>query len=156
MMTRQMFSLLSLACVLSLTTNQSLFADEVDEDVDDDNARKCISVRTLKRTEVVDDHHILFFMSGNTVYINRLPRTCNGLSREGRFSYTTSSRSLCSFDNIRILSDAGGGLHEGRSCRLGLFALTSIEAVEDARKRALEAPPIKEPAGAEIEDVIVE
>ena len=155
-MTKPLFSFLSLASVLLLTTNQSLFADEVDEDVDDDDARKCISVRTLKRTEVVDDHHILFFMSGSTVYINRLPRACTGLSREGRFSYTTFSRSLCNFDSIRILSDVGGGIHEGRSCRLGYFVLTSIEAVEDAQKRALEPPPIKEPAGAEVEDVIEE
>ena len=153
-MTRPLFSILSLASVLLLTTHQSLLADEVDEDVDDDNARKCINVRTLKRTEVVDDHHILFFMSGNTVYINTLPRKCSGLSREGRFSYTTSSRSLCNFDNIRILSDIGGGIHQGRSCRLGYFIETSIEAVEDARERALEPPPIKEPAGAEIEDVV--
>ena len=154
-MTKPLFSMLSLACVFLLTTHQALFADEADEDIDDD-ARKCINVRTLKRTEVVDDYHILFFMSGSTVYVNRLPKACTGLSREGRFSYTTSSRSLCNFDNIRILSDVGGGIHQGRSCRLGYFVLTSIEAVEDAHKRAQEPPPIKEPAGAEIEDVVKE
>ena len=119
-MIKRLFSLVLLASVISLTTDKALFADEVDEDVDE-NAKKCINVRTLKRTEVVDDYHILFFMSGSTDYINRQPRACVGLSRERRFSYTTSSRSLCNFDSIRILSDSGGGRHEGRSCRLGHF-----------------------------------
>jgi len=155
-MTRYLLSLLLLSCVLSLAPDHTLFADETSEDIDDKDARRCINVRTLKRTEVIDDNHILFYMSGNTVYINRLPRACTGLSRERRFSYTTSSRSLCSFDSIRVLSDLGGSIFEGRFCRLGTFVPTSIEDVEDAKERALEPPPIIVPAGAEVEDVIEE
>ena len=135
------------------------FANELDDDIDeidDDNAEKCISVRTLRRTEVVDDQHILFFMSGKTVYINRLPRPCRGLSHERRFSYSTHSRNLCNFDAIRVLSDVGGGMFEGRSCRLGSFILTSKEAVEAARKKAEEPPAAIPPEGADEEEVGVE
>jgi len=132
------------------------FADEEDDQSDEYQGEKCISTRTLKRTEVVDDHHILFFMNGNKVYLNSLPRQCNGLSRDRRFSYSTTSRNLCSFDSIRILSDFGNGISQGRSCRLGRFHLTSIEEVEAARERGQEPPPVKAPAGADVEEIGVD
>jgi hypothetical protein len=145
--------------LLVLPISLPSFAGELDDDIDeidDDNAEKCISVRTLRSTEVVDDQHILFFMSGKTVYINRLPRPCRGLSHERRFSYSTHSRNLCSFDAIRVLSDVGGSMFEGRSCRLGSFVLTSREAVDAARKRSEEPPAAIPPEGADEEEVGVE
>ena len=132
------------------------FADDADDEPDEYQGENCISTRTLKRTEVVDDHHILFFMNGNKVYLNALPRECKGLSRERRFSYSTTSRNLCSFDSIRIISDFGNSMSQGRSCRLGRFHLTSIEEVEAARERGQEQPPIKAPAGADVEEIGVE
>jgi len=134
------------------------FGEDEDEDnaLDEDQGENCISTRTLKRTEVVDDHHILFFMNGNKVYLNALPRQCKGLSRERRFSYSTTSRNLCSFDSIRILSDFGNSMSPGRSCKLGRFHLTSVEEVEAARERGQEPPPAKTPAGADVEEIGVE
>jgi hypothetical protein len=131
------------------------FADEADDnvDVDNDYIEKCINARILKRTEVVDDRHILFFLSGQKVYLNILPDVCSGLSRERRFSYTTLNRSLCRFDSIRVLSDVGGTIHQGRSCRLGYFHLTSKEEIEAAQERQAEPPPIKQPEGADVEEI---
>lgn len=145
-----------LACLLILPMALPSFADELDDDIDeidDDNAERCISVRTLRRTEVVDDQHILFFMSGKTVYINRLPKPCRGLSHQRRFSYSTHSRTLCNFDAIRVLSDVGGSMFEGRSCRLGSFVLTSKEAVDAARERSEEPPAAIPPEGADEEEI---
>lgn len=144
--------------VVSLTLTSCLmaasltFADEIEVDVDDDR-EKCINVRILKRTEVVDDQHVLFYLSGKTVYLNKLPNLCSGLSRERRFSYTTFSNRLCRLDSIRILSDVGGTIHQGRSCRLGYFYLTSKEEIEAAQERMQEPPPIKQPEGADVEEI---
>ena len=61
--------------------------DEVDPG---DGMRDCISLRSVRRTEVVDDLNVLFYMRGSTVYHNVLPRPCSGLARQDRFSYRTS------------------------------------------------------------------
>ena len=142
----------SLLCMLA--ANVSL-ADEADDDVDtdNDNIEKCINTRILRRTEVIDDQHILFYLSGTKVYLNILTSVCSGLSRERRFSYTTTVRNLCRFDSIRILSDVGGTIHQGRSCRLGYFHLTSKEEIEAAKERKFEPPPIKLPEGADVEEI---
>lgn len=130
-----------------------VFADEADEIVDDQSGTKCINVRILRRTDVVDDQHILFYLSGTKVYLNILPNVCSGLSRERRFSYTTIARNLCRFDTIRIISGAGGAIYQGRSCRLGYFHLTSKEEIADAQRRMQEPPPIKPPEGADVEEI---
>jgi len=51
----------------------------------------------------VDDLNIIFYMIGSDTYHNILPRQCHGLKREGRFSYKTSTGSLCKQDTIRLL-----------------------------------------------------
>jgi len=148
-MTKSTCSLIMLACLLGLPTIMPSFAEEVD----DDNSRRCVNIRKLKRTEVVEDQHILFYMFGKTIYVNVLERRCGGLARERRFSYSTYGGSLCSFDTIEVLSDFGGDLHTGASCRLGRFVLTSEEEIEAAREKSLEPAEIVAPAGADEEEV---
>jgi hypothetical protein len=109
------------------------------DDVDDDT-RSCINMRTIRRTEVIDDRNILFHMRGQSVYHNILPRQCNGLARENRFSYSTTISSLCSLDSIRILYNGAFGLQEGPGCQLGKFHKISRE---DAK--ALAETPVNEP-----------
>lgn len=146
-------SVILAVCLLILAASPFVFADEVDEVVDDKSGEKCINARILRRTEVVDDQHILFYLSGTKVYLNILPKVCSGLSRERRFSYTTIGRNLCRFDSIQILSDVGGAIHQGRSCRLGYFHLTSKEEIEAAHERMAAPPPIKPPEGAVVEEI---
>ncbi len=141
---RQIHVLVLLACLLSLSAAVSSLADEVKVE----GARKCIGTRALKRTEVVDDQIVLFFTRGRTVYVNVLPRECKGLSRDRRFSYSTSFGRLCKLDRIRILRDSGSSLREGRSCRLGSFhPITKediapfIDAFQKSPKPQLPNPP---------------
>jgi hypothetical protein len=148
-MTKLSCSLAFLACLFGLPAVTPTFAEEVD----DDNSRRCINIRSLKRTEVVDDQHILFYMFGKTIYLNVLERRCGGLARERRFSYSTYGGSLCSFDTVEVLSDFGGDLQTGASCRLGRFFLTSKEEIEAAREKSLEPAEIIAPAGADEEEV---
>lgn len=134
-------------------------ADEVVDDIDDVNAKSCIRVRSLRSTKIVDDLNIIFYMVGSTTYHNILPRQCHGLKREGRFSYKTSTGSLCKQDTIRLLYQAGSRLQEGNACRLGLFHPISKEDAAALLDNTFEPPqaepvPLPEPEeiGAESEE----
>lgn len=120
----------------------------------DDNARECINLRQLRRTEVIDDRNILFYMSGSVVYHNILPRQCGGLAREDRFSYQTSVGRLCRIDWINVLYDDPYGLREGSRCGLGLFHKITREdakALKDEQeRRGPEANPLPMPEPEEI------
>ncbi len=121
-----------------------------EEPVFDADSRECIDLRQIRRTKVVDDRNILFYMRGNTVYHNILPRQCGGLSREERFSYETSIGRLCRLDMIRVLYDDPFGLREGNTCGLGLFHKMTVEDADAFRKEAHQKPvanplPMPEP-----------
>lgn len=92
----------------------------------------CIPVNRIRRTEVVDDQSILFFLRGNRIYRAMMPDTCIGLEREQRFAYHIRSGQLCSTDTITVLERAGFG-SSGMTCRIGLFHPTTSEAVEELR-----------------------
>ena len=134
---------LSIGLAGLLAVSPSL-ADEVAVEVDDTKASKCIRVRSLRSTKVVDDLNIIFYMVGSKIYHNILPRQCHGLARENRFSYESRSGSLCDIDMIRILYPAGVGLQQGNSCRLGLFHPISKEDAEALLEQVNE-PPQAEP-----------
>ena len=106
-----------LGCLLTLSLSAPLPADEEK----DENARKCINTSVIRQTKIVDDSRILFYLRGKSIFHNVLPRKCNGLSREGRFSNKISSGSLCRHDTIRVLCRSGTGLQEGAGCGLGYF-----------------------------------
>jgi hypothetical protein len=136
-MTKRIFMLIAMACLLNLSVAVSAMAD----DAKDDNSRNCIQTRTLKSTAVVDDRNVLFIKKGNSVYHNRLPKECKGLSDTMMFSYATTAGSLCSLDVIRVVDRMG---RENRTCTLGPFyTITTDELrilVENSRN-----PPDPEP-----------
>ena len=125
--------------------------EPIDESIDvtdgekvGDAMRSCVTLRALRRTEIIDDRNILFRMRGRTIYHNILPRQCGGLAREDRFSYDSSMGRLCRGDMIRVLhSDSFGtyGMREGVACRLGAFHKISQE---DAQ--ALREAPVRQPS----------
>ena len=93
------------------------------EDVVDLDAEgeRCVNTRRISRTKVVDDRTIIFYMRGTETYVNILPRACNGLRRENRFSYQAQSSRLCDIDGIVVLYQMGTTLRAGANCKLGLF-----------------------------------
>lgn len=111
------------------------------EEADDRAIERCISIRSIDRTDVVDDNNILFYMRNGNVYLNRLPHRCPGLRRERTFMYRTTMPRLCDVDIITVLDQAGFGFMPGASCGLGRFYPIS----ED------EAKALKEPAPTEVE-----
>ena len=39
----------------------------------------CVSLIRIRRTDIVDDHNILFYMNDGVIYQNKLPNRCPGL-----------------------------------------------------------------------------
>jgi hypothetical protein len=146
-----------LASLLALLHPGTLLADEEEEKQEKpENAVSCVNTSRIRNTTIVDDSSILFYMRGKTVYLNVLRRQCRGLAREGRFSYRSSTGSLCHLDSIRILYGTAGGMREGASCGLGYFQEVTEEDLELILERE-PAPPQAEPLPpAEPEDMTKE
>jgi hypothetical protein len=129
-------------------------ADDAGEDTavfDVPGTKNCISLARIDRTRVVNDNTILFYMLGPDVYVNNLPRRCNGLKRTDAFSYETSLSQLCNTDIIRGLRNLGGQFVPSTACGLGLFVPITEEQIE-----LLLAEPELEPDAVEPEVEAIE
>ena len=127
---------------------------QADEHEDDGSAGRpegaelCVSIPAIRKTRIVDDQTIIFYMRGGDLFINRLPRRCNGLARGDGYSYETSLTRLCNTDIIRVLQRFGGAFpRPTTSCGLGFFQPTTSEAIE----LLLDEPPEVDPEAAEPE-----
>ena len=103
----------------------------------------CVNLARLDSTYIVDDQTMLFYMKGKDVMLHALPGKCPSLRSEGRFMYRVMLNQLCHNDLITVIYDAGFGLMEGPSCRLGKFQPVSAEFASKLR-----AP---EPADADVD-----
>ena len=83
----------------------------------------CVSLASIRSTNVVDNSTIDFRMAGGKTYRNSLPQSCPGLKFEDKFSYRTSLSQLCNVDIVRVLHEQGGQLTEGAGCGLGKFQM---------------------------------
>lgn len=79
----------------------------------------CVQSHRIEETKVIDNSTILFRMTGNKYYLNKLPSRCPSLKIEGGFSYSLGGTSkLCSPDIIRVVSTSNT---VGSACPLGEF-----------------------------------
>lgn len=107
-----------------------------DDDVLDRTPADCVMVSRIRRTRIVDDKTILFYMRGGRVYQNILERECPRLEREGRFMYEIRGYRLCDIDTISVLDRIGVGFGRGFTCRLGEFHPISTEEAEEIERIA--------------------
>ena len=123
--------------VLALTMAVPAAGSEilVDEPEAVEGTEDCVWTRTLRRTEVLDDRNILFFMTGGKIYRNFLPRRCHSLSNRRAFSYETRVSQLCRSDRITVLDTLGFGGVPGPSCALGKFYPVTENEVEAMREQ---------------------
>ena len=125
-------SIFTLIVLATATTNFSA----ADEEEATGESERCINVRSIRGADVIDDNYVLFRVQGRRLYLNALPKSCKGLSRDRRFSYETYTRSLCERDTIRVLREAGGGIYDGRACKLGRFQpITEEDLVDFIKER---------------------
>jgi hypothetical protein len=92
-------------------------------------ARSCIPLRNIRRTNVHDDYTIDFEMRGGRIYRSDLPRRCPGLGFEQAISYSTSINQLCNSDVVTVLNRSGIGLQPRGACGLGRFQ--EVELIKD-------------------------
>jgi len=143
-----------IVCVLLLPCSALVLADD-DEAVEDDSQR-CVNARSIRSADVIDDNHVVFHVQGRRIFLNAMPKTCVGLSRDRRFSYETYTRSLCALDKIRILKESGGGVYAGRACSLGRFQpITGKELADYFKDRSVPREP-QESESADVEEVVSE
>ena len=92
--------------LICFATVGSAFAQDGDIDRAPEN---CVVVRDIRRTTVVDEHSILFYMRGGKIYRNYLPRACPSLAQQKRFMYRASVGRLCDVDWVDVIYSFGGG-----------------------------------------------
>lgn len=80
--------------------------------------KRCVPLRSLRESRIIDDQTIFFRGLGSKAYVNRLPRRCPRLASEERFSYRVSIGQLCNTEIITVLDSMGGSWG---SCGLGDF-----------------------------------
>ena len=100
---------------------------------------------------MLDDYRILFYMRGQDVYLNQLPRRCSGLGFEKSFSYRSTSGQLCDLDSITVLR--GGRISPGMTCGLGKFRPITEEDADLLRNPDLSGPEAEELPSAEPEEI---
>jgi hypothetical protein len=97
---------------------------------------RCVDLRRIDHTEVVGDQNILFLMKDKTIYRNRLPQACPGLTRRGPFMYRVVLSQLCDTDVITMLERWDFGFTPTESCLLGKFELIDNDAADALRAAA--------------------
>lgn len=126
------------ACLVLLSPVVASAADENPAD----GGERCVDIKSISRTDVIDDQNILFYMRGGVIYQNKLAYRCSGLRSERTFMYRTSLSRLCNVDVITVLYNQGFGFSQGASCGLGRFYPVSKEEAQALK----EAPTDLEPA----------
>ena len=96
----------------------------------DDGPVRCINLRGIDNTVVVDDQNILFYMLDGRIYQNRLRHPVARLDQDQPFMYRTTGQQLCRGEIITVMERWGFGYTSGGSGTLGDFI--PIDA-EDAR-----------------------
>jgi len=120
-------------------------------DDEDQEAARCINLRSIDRTEVVDDENIIFYMRGDRIYVNHLKHSAMGLRKNQPFMYETTSTQLCANDMIVVLERWPGGLSRWGSAPLGRF-----EPIDEERADLLQNPDLSADDVVEYVDIEVE
>ncbi len=115
---------------------------------DDDNGQyfqleNCINSSRIRRTDIVDDRTIIFYMNQRKIFVNHLPHRCPGLKIADAFSYRTSIQQLCNVDTIKVIRSMGSRLDTGPSCGLGKFRPVTEEEVAMLKNKEVAVPPEK-------------
>ncbi len=151
MLGRHIYALAASFCLLAPATTS--FAEE-DDDVDvDDGGERCITVRRIASSRIIDDQNILFYMRNRTIYHNELRRRCPGLTRNKIISYRTTVGRLCRSDLFTLHDRFGMGTSQGLSCTLGKFRPIREEEAQALKGEVVIQPKSVPPAEPEEPEV---
>ena len=94
----------------------------------------CVYMGDVRRTAILDDNNILFYMRNGTIYQNHLRNTCFMLRSANRFTYGSSAlRRLCIGDLIQVLPESsfGGAPFPMATCNLGTYLQIDKDVADD-------------------------
>ncbi len=101
-----------------------------------EKVQRCLQLSRLDRTEVLNDHQILFQTQGHKSYVNTLPYPCPGMRRDSTLMFRTSIDLVCDVDVVTIVDQLGWGLQPRASCGLGKFDPVDEDEVKQLRNAA--------------------
>jgi hypothetical protein len=127
----------TLLVTATLAIGATAYAD--DAPADSEKLERCVQLRSIKQTKILDDQNILFYTNNNKNYKNHLPYPCGGLASADSFMYRTSESKLCNVDMITVLNKLGTSFMPGPSCGLGMF-----EPLDQQQLDALTKKPAKQ------------
>ncbi len=79
-------------------------------------ADRCINPTRIQKQEIISDQEIRFTLTGNEVWVNKLPRQCSGLKFQGGFTWEIRGMTVCSGEQIIYVQETG------TPCQLGDFS----------------------------------
>lgn len=119
-----------------------------DDEQEDSEPVRCLSMASIRSTKIVDDATVLFYHGRGRVYVNRLERQCPGLARNDKFTYQVQTGArharLCATDTITVLERTSRGFN----CDLGMFEPISREEADSliaGPNRAVTSSPVELP-----------
>jgi hypothetical protein len=99
-------------------------------------AQQCVSHSMIRRTKIVDDTNILFYMRNGVVYNNVLPRQCPSLNPHTLVEYSYRGGQLCADSTVQIYWDMNMRQVPTFVCRIGMFVPLADSEVEALLDRA--------------------
>ncbi len=105
-------------CLISF----SVYGVEDDDELTDmSEPKKCLSLHAINTMKVIDENNILFYVRGQKLYQNTLPRKCSGLRPGSVISYEVYMGRLCSNDLISVMDKFGDRFSPSNKCSIGKF-----------------------------------
>jgi hypothetical protein len=105
---------------------------ETDDGGEVEVAQACLDHPTIRRTRIINDRNIAFFMRDGTIYLNQLPRQCPSLRTRSIVNYAIENRRICESSLFQVMWEAGtGNFVPSFVCRLGSFVPVTAEQIED-------------------------
>ena len=78
-------------------------------------ANSCINPTEITKQTIVSDQEIRFELRNGQVWMNRLPRACFSLKRQGGFTWNVTGTLVCSNEQTIYVRE------DGTPCQLGEF-----------------------------------
>ena len=124
--------------------------------------RNCIGTRRIRRTRIVDDGNVLFYLSGKTILHNELRQVCPGLVQAGTFSFTSTDGAICKGDGLSPMrGNVWGPIRPIPTCWLGVHReidraeADAMMAANDLKPNPNASPrplPMPEPSEVSVEE----
>jgi len=96
--------------------------------------KRCLNPTRIRHSNVVDDMHIIFEVTGRKVYLNTLPRKCSSLGFHRAIKYTVRGGTICKGDLFEVFDSSG---IRGVSCSFGEFEKLDLKKDKDDKKEAV-------------------